>query len=40
MDFANSTRAAENRTRGKGIVVKSSLVAHDYGIDYTKSLGH
>ena len=24
MDFANSTRAAEDRTRWKGIVVKSS----------------
>ena len=23
MDFASSTRAAEDRTRGKGIVVKS-----------------
>ena len=26
MDFANSTRAAEDRTRWKGIVVKSSVV--------------
>ena len=26
MDFANSTRAAENRTRWKGIVAKSSVV--------------
>ena len=26
MDFASSTRAAEDRTRWKGIVVKSSVV--------------
>ena len=26
MDFASSTRAAEDRTRGKGIVVKSSVL--------------
>ena len=26
MDFARSTRAAENRTRWKGIVAKSSVV--------------
>ena len=26
MDFASSTRAAENKTRWKGIVVKSSVV--------------
>ena len=26
MDFANSTRAAEDRTRWKGIVVKSSMM--------------
>ena len=26
MDFASSTRAAEDRTRWRGIVVKSSLV--------------
>ena len=26
MDFARSNRAAENRTRGKGIVVDSSVV--------------
>ena len=26
MDFASSTKAAENRTRGKGIVVKSFAV--------------
>ena len=26
MDFASSTRAVENRTRWKGIVVKSSVV--------------
>ena len=26
MDFASSTREAENRTRWKGIVVKSSVV--------------
>ena len=26
MDFASSTRAAENRTKWKGIVVKSSVV--------------
>ena len=26
MDFASSTRAAEDRTRIKGIVVKSSMV--------------
>ena len=26
MDFANSTRAAEDRTRRKGIVVKSSMM--------------
>ena len=26
MDFANSARAAEDRTRWKGIVVKSSVV--------------
>ena len=26
MDFASSTRAAEGRTRWKGIVIKSSVV--------------
>ena len=26
MDFASSTRAAEGRTRWKGVVVKSSVV--------------
>ena len=26
MDFASSTRAAEDRTRWKGIVIKSSVV--------------
>ena len=26
MDFASSTRAAENRTRWKGVVAKSSVV--------------
>ena len=29
MDFANSSRAAEDRARWKGIVVKSSVVPHD-----------
>ena len=37
MDFASSTRAAEDRTRCKGIVVKSSVVppttSLGYGID-------
>ena len=36
MDFASSSRAAEDKTRWKGIVVKSSVVPHDlasYGID-------
>ena len=28
MDFAGSTRAAEDRTRWKGVVVKSSVVRH------------
>ena len=27
MNFASSTRAAENRTRGKGIVANSSVVS-------------
>ena len=29
MDFASSTGAAEDRTRWKGIVVKSSVVSND-----------
>ena len=29
MDFASSTRAAENNTRWKGIVAKSSIVPDD-----------
>ena len=29
MDYASSTRAAEDRTRWKEIVVKSSLVPND-----------
>ena len=29
MDFASSTRAAENRTRWKGIVAKSSVMPHN-----------
>ena len=29
MDFASSTRAAENRTRWKGIVANSSVVPDD-----------
>ena len=34
MDFARSTRAAEDRTRCKGIVVKSVVVPQQgYGID-------
>ena len=37
MDFASSTRAAEDRARWKGIVVKSSVVppmtSQCYGID-------
>ena len=30
MDFASSTRAAKNRTRWKGIVVKSSVMPHNH----------
>ena len=35
MDFASSTRAAEDRARGNGVVVKSSVVPQrqGYGID-------
>ena len=29
MDFASSTGAAEDRTRWKGIVVKSAVVSND-----------
>ena len=29
MDFASSTRAAKDRTRWKGMVVKSSVVPND-----------
>ena len=39
MDFASSSRAAEDRTRWKEIVVKSAVVPHDlasYGIDQTR----
>ena len=33
MNFASSTRAAEDRTRGKGIFVKSPTTSQGYGID-------
>ena len=39
MEFTGSTRAAENRTVWKGIVVKSSVVPNDaqgYWIDQTR----
>ena len=29
MDFASSTRAAKDRTRRKGVVVKSSVLPND-----------
>ena len=30
MNFASSTRAAENRTRWKGTVAKSSVMPHNF----------
>ena len=42
MDFANTTRTAENRTKWREIVAESSVVpqtnAQGYGIDYTHGI--